>query len=123
MASRNFTKLQALEKEVKVIYVIASIGASGAPTLDTTNSKGVASIARTAAGDYTITLEDKYQALMYADAQLQVAADEDLVIHIDSETVASTKTVKITCLAATTATDPSNGSKLRVMLHLKNTTV
>lgn len=123
MASRNFSRMQALEKEVKVIYVRAAIGATGAPTLDATNSKGVASIARTAAGDYTITLEDKYQALMHASAQLVVSADEDLTIHVDSEDVDGAKTVKLTCLAATTATDPSDGSTLLVRIEVKNTTV
>lgn len=115
--------MQALEKEVKVIYARIDIGGTGAPTLDTTNSKGVASVSRTAAGDYTITLEDKYQALMHCSAQLVKAADEDLTIHVSSETVASTKTVLLTCLAATTATDPSSGSVLLVKLDLKNTTV
>lgn len=115
--------MQALDKEIKTLFAKIAIGATGAPTLNTSASKGVASVARTAAGDYTITLSDKWDSLVWAAAQLVVSADEDLTIHVDSETVASTKTVKLTCLAATTPTDPSNGSTLLVQLMLKNTSV
>jgi hypothetical protein len=51
MANRVYTG----RRDVKVVNCVVSIGATGAPTLDTTKSWGVASVARSAAGKYTVT--------------------------------------------------------------------
>ena len=56
MANRDFKDVQSSEREVKIVYGRATIGATGAPTLDASSSIGVRSITRTAAGDYTIIL-------------------------------------------------------------------
>lgn len=123
MASRNFSRMQALEREVKVLYVKAAIGASGAPTIDSSTQKGVASIARTATGDYTITLDDKYQALMHVSVIQLEADDEDLTFQVAAEDVDGAKTVQIICKAAAVPTDPSSGSSLLIRMDLRNSTV
>lgn len=119
MANRNYNKYQALEKEIKAIYLEVAIGATGAPTL--TKGLGVTSIARSAAGKYTVTLDDKYTRLMFANVIQENATEQDLTFQIDDETVATTKLFKFICKTAATATDPSSGSKLYIKLELKNT--
>jgi len=56
MANRNFNRLQALDKEIKIIHGQFDVGSSGAPTLSVAKSVGVKSIARNSAGDYTLVL-------------------------------------------------------------------
>ena len=125
MANRNFNRKQALDKEIKEIYAKISIGATGAPTLVTANtaSLGVASISRTSAGLYVLTLQDAYVALRHLAVQIQTPTAEDLVANLVSETVATTKTVTFRCTAAGVATDPASGDTILVLLQLKNSSV
>lgn len=124
MANRNFNRFQALEKEVKAIYAIVTIAGSGAPTLVAADSKGVASITRNSAGQYTLVLQDQYNKLMQAQVSIQSATAQDLHAQQVSETVASsTKNVVFRTLAVGVATDPSSGSVLRIRLDLKNSSV
>lgn len=119
MANRNFNRRQALEKEVKDIYASATIGASGAPTL--VSKIGVASLVRNGAGDYTLTLQDKYMSLKFADIIHLDDAAQDLNFQIYSEDVDGAKTLRFLCLTGATPTDPASGSSLLIKLELKNT--
>ena len=56
MANRSFQRLQALDKEIKIIHGQFAVGTTGAPTLSASKSVGVKSIARNSAGDYTLVL-------------------------------------------------------------------
>ena len=56
MANRSFQRLQALDKELKVIQGQFTVAGTGAPTLVENKSPGIKSVTRTAAGDYAITL-------------------------------------------------------------------
>ena len=56
MANRSFQRLQALDKQIKVIHGQFAVGASGAPTLSASKSVGVKSITRNSAGDYSLVL-------------------------------------------------------------------
>lgn len=118
MASRNFNRMQALEMELKQLQLVVSIGASGAPTV--TRGKGVATVVRNSAGQYTITLQDKYNSLVGFSCTQLVATAQDTTPQLASETVNTTKTVVLRTLTAGTATDPSSGSKLFITLSLKN---
>lgn len=119
IANRNYNRKQALEKEVKEIYAEIAIGASGAPTL--TRGTGVASVSRTSAGLYVVTLQDQYMMLMQAQVSIQSASAQDLNSQLASQSVAtSAKTVTFRTQAAGVATDPTSGSVLRVRLDLKN---
>lgn len=120
MASRNFNRLQALEKEIKHLHMEVAIGGTGAPTL--TSGLGIASISRTSAGLYQITLQDKYVRLMGMSIMQLVSSAEDLVFQVQAEDVDSAKTISFHCLAGGVATDPSSGSKLFIQIMLKNTT-
>jgi hypothetical protein len=61
MANRIFTQFHlSLVKQPVMLWGKAAIGAVGAPTLDASKSKGIASIVRNSAGNYSITLSDPY---------------------------------------------------------------
>lgn len=119
MANRNYSRQQALEREVKALFAEVSIGASGAPTL--VRGLGIASIVRNSAGLYTLTLQDKYDRLMHMDVKQLVASAEDLNFQLAAEDVDSAKTVQFRCIAAAVETDPSSGSRLFIRLSLRNT--
>lgn len=123
MANRNFNRKQALEKEVKEIYARITVGATGAPTLVAANSQGVASVSRTSAGLYVLTLQDSYNKLMHAAITLVTPTVEDINAKLVSETVSSTKLVTFRCSTAAIATDPASGDIILVSLQLKNSTV
>lgn len=110
-----------METECKEIYAEIAIGGSGAPTLS--RGTGVASISRSSAGLYVLTLQDKYMRLMHANVEIQSAAAQDLHAQSVSESVASAKTYSFRTVAAGVETDPSSGSVLRIALQLKNSSV
>jgi hypothetical protein len=118
MANRNFNRYQALEKEVKSLFAEVSIGASGAPTI--VKGLGIRSISRNSAGDYTLTLSDKYTRLMDMHIMQSASSPQDLIFQLQGEDVDAAKTIEFVCLTAATPTDPSNGSKLYIHIQLKN---
>jgi len=131
MANVMFWDTQSRQRELKMVHLKAAIGATGAPTLDATASLGVASIARTSAGLYRITLTDKYTSLVAIHGmQLLATISQNVSFQIKAETVATTKLVDLWCLAATdadtttlAATEVADGSTLYLTLLLKNTSV
>lgn len=95
MADRNFYRKQSLQREVKQLFAKISIGATGAPTLVSGEaSQGVASVARNSAGNYTLTLQDKYAALLNAQVSLLGASHQGLVPQIIAEDVDGAKTLQ-----------------------------
>lgn len=82
-----------------------------------------ASVARTAAGEYTITLDAPYNALVSAGFEIQAATAVDLVPQMKSNDVVTAKTVVIRLLAGATATDPSAILVVNVDLFLRNSSV
>lgn len=122
MANRRFQRKQSLDKEVKDLFLEVSFGATGAPTI--VNGLGISSIARSAQGDYLITLEDKYYGgLKFVQGILLDAAAEDIHFQVKEEAIASAGTISIFTIAAATATDPSDGSKAYFQFVLKNNTI
>jgi hypothetical protein len=113
----------SLEVDVSHIYCKATIGSSGAPTLVAASSKGVASIARSDTGDYTITLDEKYNSLLFGSAIMLESDDTDLQIQLAAEDVSSAKTIQFICTAAATPADPPDGSTLYFKFELKNSSV
>ena len=129
MASSDFKDVQAAERAVKRLYLKASIGGSGAPTLVTADSLGVKSIARNATGDYTITLgtpsgdTEKYNKLLWSDGKLLDPDAEDIRVQIDTDTISSAGTMKILTVTGGSAADPSNGATLLMVFDVKNSSV
>ncbi len=123
MANRTFNDAQALEKEVKSLFVKVSIGASGAPTLTQPGSLGIASVARVSAGLYRFTLADAFPKLLTVDGIVLSATAEDITFQVKLETVATTKLIEVFTLTGAVATDPANGDVLMLEFKFKNTSV
>lgn len=126
MANRNYNRYQALTKEVKALFAQVSIGSTGAPTLSAAASLGVTSVARTAAGAYTITLDDKYMDLLQITVSVQKAsgAPASLAMVVRAQAVASAKTIQIAFVDASGANvELDSGSVLRIKIDLKNSSV
>jgi hypothetical protein len=128
MANRSFNRVQALEKEVKLIYGSAVIGASGA--LGTV--KGDLTMVKEAtAGQYTIRLTDKYDRLLFSSSGF-VGASASGVASIQilenpatfQSDFKSTNTYTIQCYDfAGNAVNPASGSVLSFVLHVRNSSV
>jgi hypothetical protein len=123
MANVGFWPLQARQKGIKEVHFKVTIGATGAPTLSADASLGVASISRTSAGLYVITLRDKYTALVNASFMHLDDALQDLSFQVNAETVASTKTITLWTRVVATATDPTDTAIIYGTLTLKNSSV
>lgn len=127
MANRNFNRYQALTKEAKALFAKVAIGSSGAPTLSAADSLGITSVVRNSTGRYTITLDDKYNALLQVVESRQLASGAPSAVGgmvIRSETVASTKTIVIEFVDASgVAVELASGSTLRLKIDVKNSSV
>jgi len=121
MASRNWKRKQALETEVKELYATITIGGTGAPTL--TTGYGIASITRTSAGLYVLTLTDYYSALKSFSVVHVNSTAEDLKFQVKTNGISSSsKSITFFTLAVGTATDPTSGDVLLVKIEVKNST-
>jgi hypothetical protein len=129
MANRDFKNFQAGEREVKRLYLKATIGGTGAPTLVAADSLGIKTIERNTNGDYTVTFgtpggdTEKYNKLLWADGKLLDVAGEDIRVQLDTDTVSSAGTLTFYTVTAASATDPSNGSTLMMVFDVKNSSV
>lgn len=142
MANRNWRKDRgALEQGLIDLYCTVSFGATGAPTLDTTNSKGIKSITRDSAGDYTILLGDAiagdgYMGLKFAEAMWDTSGASGAVpnsphmyVKAKSPSASGGGTVEVVFCAssgasgALVATDPASGDAAIIHLLMKNSTV
>jgi hypothetical protein len=131
MANSYFWGTQSRLREVKMLHAKIAIGATGAPTLDAQASLGIASVARTAAGKYTITLAQKYPYFLNLHAMLlDDGVSQGGQFQVLAEDVDGAKTIDIACLAATNsstttlvATELPDGATLYVTILLQNTSV
>ena len=129
MANRDFKDFQAAEREVKRLYMKATIGGTGAPTLVAADSLGIKTIVRNGTGDYTVTFgtpsggTEKYNKLLWADGKLLDVDGEDIRVQIDTDNTASAGTVLILTIAGASAADPTNGATLMMVFDVKNSTV
>lgn len=121
MPSFIYNRRQAIEKEIKDLYLKVSFGSSGAPTIVT--GYGFASIARNSAGDYTVTLNDKYSSLKFVEAIFSSSSAQDLAVQLKAEDVIGAKTIEFVCLTGATPTDPASGKVMFMKVEVKNTSV
>lgn len=126
MANRFFNQFRlSLEKQVVDLFGRVTFGSTGAPTLDAVNSKGIKSIVRNSAGNYTVTLSDSYVRLLLAKhIFISASAPASPSLYIASETVKtpSGPAIVLQFNAAGTATDPASGEEVRLQFVLKNST-
>jgi hypothetical protein len=128
MAARNFTQFSyGLEKKPVRLFGKITFGSTGAPTLSTADSKGIASVSRTSAGLFVITLSDKYQRVMSFSPMFVLAAGSfpaAALAQITADTVSTDKKVTVQFSDADTpaATDPASGEVLLFELVLSDST-
>lgn len=94
---------------------------NGADYAETASKFGY-SLAQIGTGEYRITLEDKYTALLGAFFSVLDAGDTDKVVQVKSETVATTKLITFKVLAGSTPTNLAADDVLYVQLNLRNST-
>lgn len=107
------------------LFVKVSFGVSGAPTLVTTGgfSKGIASVSRTSAGKFVITMSDTYNYLIGIKGCFVAAGGPSAPdVNVSAESVASAKTVTILTQSGGVSTDPASGEVLLLEIELKNST-
>ena len=132
MANRYMVRnYMTLEKGPVALYLKATIGAVGAPTISAINSKGFISIVRTGVGAYTLNLGsavgvDTYQRLLMA-MHVCIGASStavSMVVVQDNSANLAAPNVKVQFESATGAApvELGNGEILLVKLDLSNST-
>lgn len=132
----TYDDIGALERKIVKIYGYIDIGATGAPTINAAKSKGIKSITRNGAGDYTIELgqanpsrADYYGRVLKKHVEFVVASGvpaAPLPPHIKTDTVKTDGKVRVICGAASgasgafVATDPASGEVMLIDLEVSN---
>ena len=130
MANRNFNRLQALDKEVKFLFLTAAIGAGGDPTLNESKSVGIKSISDTATGEYDITLGvpggtvDKYNSLLFMQCFLTdsaaISTNGGVSFQIETDDITN-GIIKLFALDKDGAiAEIRDGDTLQIMIVVKN---
>ena len=105
------------------LYLKATIGSSGAPTIVAAASVGIDSISRSSAGKYLITLNKKYQAIRMLNANFIASGGANAPdVCIDTDNV-SGGTLTIVCQGGGINTDPAVGETLLLEIMLKDSSV
>ena len=136
MANRSFQRLQALDKQIKVIHGQFAVGASGAPTLSASKSVGVKSVTRNSAGDYSLVLgvpggdSDLYNHFfgMYFDIQKSTAlggTTGGMAFQLKgAPTVSTNGTINFIALDKDgSAAEIGNGETVHFMIVVKNSSL
>lgn len=126
MANRNFDFLQVLGKGVKVINGSFAPNGSSAVSSSSVKGKGF-SVARTSTGLFTITLQDKYVALLAGECSLQLNSADDKFVQFGAIDVSSAGTVQIRVWdisgAAVADISANSNNRIHFALFLANSTV
>lgn len=121
MANRRFVSQFSYSFEKQMVKLAASFTQSAGPVFSSSSPLAGMSMERDSAGVYTITLSDKYDALIGCSIMLQRDSGAvDLAPQIASEDVSGAKTITIRMLAGATPTDMANGDILYIELTLRN---
>ena len=127
MAGRTFQPLLgALDPGVVTLGISWAPNGSSAVDQTSIKGRGVASVARTAQGVFTVTMQDVYPTVLAAVATAQLATAADIVAQVGTSTLtANGKTIVVSLLAGATATDVAANANNRVnlLLILKNSSV
>jgi hypothetical protein len=120
MANRNFTDVQSLAK--KQIALGGKISLSAAAAVSSFTFPGVASVAKTGTGLYTITLQDQYQDLL----SISAIIGGNALIHagVGAVDVVSAKTIVIQTIGEDgVLADTAAACVIYVSLDLSNSSV
>jgi hypothetical protein len=130
MANRNFNRLQAIDKEVKFLFLTAAIGSGGDPTLNESKSVGIKSISDTAPGEYDITLgvpggdTDKYASLLYFQASLiqstAVGTDGGISFQVETDDITNGIIKLFAIRDSGIVAEILSGATIKIMIAVKN---
>jgi len=111
-----------MDKRQVILAGIVSLNSSAAVTSHNFNSL-VASVTKTATGEYTITLADKYQSLKALNISFE--GTQDIVARIKSTDVSSAKTIVVETwdISSAAVANVTSASKLHISAILKDSTV
>lgn len=116
MANRNYDNVQILGKGRKIIA--GSFLPNGGSAIAADSAWNGFSVARTGAGQFTITLTDSYLALVSAVATIQMNSATDLVPQWGAIDVVTAKTLVLNTNAVATPTDIASNANNRVFFEL-----
>ncbi len=126
MGARNLTeKLFAMNRD-SLVLTGKCVG-NGAASPTGLKGIGVASVAWVSTGKYTITLSDKWAALLnFTSVVINSAATTLSVVFVSAETVATNRTITIEVFGGTTGValarrDLTSADTLRFTIELSNT--
>lgn len=124
MANRTlYPSLSFGAGRVYMDFEILGAGAA-APTLSTDAAQAVASISRSSAGVYVITLKDAYKKLIYKSADLDDTLNDGAYCTMSDTTNEGTSTPLTVTLrtraAAGTLTDAAAGRRIGISLVFRN---
>lgn len=124
MANRLFNQFRLqLEKQVVDLFGQFTVAGAGVPTLVAAKSKGIASVTRLGAGQYSIVLQDTYLDLLMMNIRLlSTAASASPDCRVVSQAVANvaSKAIVIEFTVGGVATDPADGETVLFSPQLKN---
>lgn len=134
MANREFNQFgQTMEKCVVKLFAHVTFGATGAPTLDRSNSKGIVSVTRNSTGKYTFVFGTKVGMLDTYNKLLNITHLNDTIgtsaaptaplIYLTANAVSTVGScsVQIQCTDVTNAAaDPASGEAAYFEFSLKN---
>lgn len=114
----------SLERGKVILFANVSVGATGAPTLNAIKSKGVATVVRNSAGNYTVTLNDKYVDLFHVNVNFINASGAGVAyVYTESQDVDGAKTIVFQCKDLSgAAVDPTSGTVMQIEMKLKSST-
>lgn len=112
----------SLAKGLVTFRAKATIGATGAPTLVEASSEGIASIARSGTGAYTLTFDDLAYQFVDMNVVIETASEANyLQWHLADEAVSTNKDIDFVMHQAGTATDPQNGDVMFITVVVRKT--
>lgn len=128
MAGRSFVQLLgAADPGVVILGFSWATNGSSQPVASSITGRGVASVAWTSTGVFTITLQDVYPYLLSATATLQLASADDKVAANIGAVDLNAKTIQVriydASMAALADVAAATGNRVNVCLVLKNSGV
>lgn len=122
MGGRSFVKQQAMERDVKELYL--KFTSDGAGNFAISSGKGFLSVVKTGVGIIRVTLEDKWPSLKAVTPMIVDSTVRNYDIHLKAESVAgATPYFDLFTLIAGTETDlPACDVMVEVVLKNTNAT-
>lgn len=127
MANRSWRELSgALDQGIVLIQ--GSFAPNGASAVSSASNSGAGwSVAHSATGQFTVTLQDQYVAMVSADASLQLASPDDKMLQFGAIDVTSAGTIVINVWDISSAgladIAANAGNRIHFSLRLRNSTV